>query len=181
MDMEGYLLKRATMMNMEGYFRYFPKGIFPSGNFPMIFFQVETSQLCNLQMENSQVCPNRRARPPAWEIVICEVAHGRTPLGKDLTPVSVPAKVIYYDGYGRIPAKVSYYDRYGRIPVIVGYYDGYGRIPVIVGYYDGYGRIPVKISYYDGNRKCNAQNSTDCTKGSNKFSSCSLRRYISIS
>ena len=132
-------------------------------------------------METSQVCPNRRARPPAWEIVICEVAYGKTPLGKDLTPVSVPAKVIYYDGYGRIPAKVSYYDRYGRIPVIVGYYDGYGRIPVIVGYYDGYGRIPVKISYYDGNRKCNAQNSTDCTKGSNKFSSCSLRRYISIS
>jgi len=32
--------------------RYFPKGIFPSGNFPRVFSQVATSQMCNFSSGN---------------------------------------------------------------------------------------------------------------------------------
>ena len=39
--------------------RYFSKDIFPSGNFPKVFFQVVTSQICNLPSGNFQVCPSR--------------------------------------------------------------------------------------------------------------------------
>ena len=32
--------------------RYFPKGVFPSGNFPRVFSQVATSQMCNMPSSN---------------------------------------------------------------------------------------------------------------------------------
>ena len=43
--------------------RYFPEGIFPSCNFPIVFSQVATYQ--NVDFLKGQVCPSRSARPAA--------------------------------------------------------------------------------------------------------------------
>ena len=75
--------------------RYFPKGFFPSGNFPRVFFQVETSQMWNFPSGNfpSLSQPQRSALKPILVVALgphCSLQRlrgpnltfGNLPLGK---------------------------------------------------------------------------------------------------
>ena len=65
---------------------YFPKGIFPSDKLPRVFFQVFTSQMCNLISGN---VPSHSARSPSsskpqrppplqtWEVVLGKMSFGK--------------------------------------------------------------------------------------------------------
>ena len=90
----------AGFRAVNDYVRYFPICIFPSGNFPRVFSQVETSKICNFPSTNF---PRLRLGRPnltcekfplrnlhiwevaTWNIVTWEVAIGKIPLGKYLT------------------------------------------------------------------------------------------------
>ena len=56
-------------------FRYFPKGFFPSDNFPRVFPKWQLPKCAISQAATSQFCPNCIARPSACSN-LCEVATG---------------------------------------------------------------------------------------------------------
>ena len=77
---------------------YFPKGFFPSGNFPCVFSQVETSELCNFPSLCYSMFQSQRSAPqPILAAALdphCSILrlrrpnlnlfgnHGKLPLGK---------------------------------------------------------------------------------------------------
>ena len=101
--------------------RYFPKGFFPSGNFPRVFFQVETSQMWNFPSGNfpSLSQPQRSALKPILVVALgphCSLQRlrgpnltfGNLPLGKlDIWEIAACEIVTRKIAFVKIPKQVG--------------------------------------------------------------------------
>ena len=89
-------------------FRYFPKGFFPSDNFPRVFPKWQLPKCAISQAATSQVCPNCIARTSAC-FNLCEVATSQlglqsvTCVGKNDLPL-IPQDMRLLCGFGHLEA-----------------------------------------------------------------------------